>query len=31
MDLKSKQAAGLLADNNKYLIHVCVKGVKSNY
>jgi len=31
MELKSKQAAGLLADNNKYLIHVCVKGVKSNY
>ena len=31
LGLNSKQAAGLLADNNKYLIHVCVKGVKSDF
>ena len=31
MNLKSKQAAGLLAENNKYLTTVCMKGLKSNF
>jgi hypothetical protein len=29
--MKPKQAAGLLAHNNKYLVHVTVKGVKGTF
>lgn len=31
MGLNPKQAAGLLSNNNKYLVHVCVKGVKGDF
>ena len=31
MGLSPKQAAGLLSNNNKYLVHVCVKGVKGDF
>jgi hypothetical protein len=31
MGLTPKQAAGLLSNNNKYLVHVCVKGVKGDF
>ena len=31
MSLNPKQAAGLLSNNNKYLVHVCVKGVKGDF
>jgi len=31
LKLKIKQAAGLLADGNKYLAHILVKGVKSEF
>jgi len=27
-DMKPKQAAALLTNNNKYLTHLCVKGAK---
>lgn len=29
--MKPKQAAALLTNNNQYLVHSCVKGVKSRY
>jgi hypothetical protein len=29
--MKSKQAAALLTNNNQFLIHSIVKGVKGNY
>jgi len=31
LGLKSKQSAGLLADGNKYLAHIFVKGVKGQF
>lgn len=31
MGLNPKQAAGLLSNNNKFLVHVCVKGVKGDF
>lgn len=31
MGLNPKQSAGLLSNNNKYLVHVCVKGVKGDF
>ena len=31
LQLKPKQAAGLLANNNKYLVHVACKGVKGDH
>ena len=29
-EMKMKQAAALLQDNQKYLFHICVKGMKGN-
>ena len=29
-DMKPKQALALLTNNHKYLMHICVKGVKGN-
>jgi len=31
LDMKPKQAAALLTNNNQYLTHCVVKGVKGNY
>ncbi len=30
-DMKPKQAAALLTNNNQYLIHSIVKGIKGSY
>lgn len=30
LGIKPKQAAGLLSNNHKYLIHIAVKGMKGN-
>ena len=27
-EMKPKQAASLLTDNHKYLMHICIKGMK---
>ena len=31
LKIKPKQAAGLLTNNNQYLVHACVKGLKGNF
>jgi hypothetical protein len=30
LGIKPKQAAGLLSNNHKYLVHIAVKGMKGN-